>query len=453
MEGYEDWDFVQTLGEGAYGEVKLAISTKTDERVAVKIIDTTRDESVLANVKKECAILQMTKKSPHDNIIKFLAYKLNGDIHYIFLELACGGELFDRIQPDEGMERILAHRYFQQLIAGVDHLHLLGITHRDIKPENLLLDRHDNLQITDFGLSTIFRHQGKTRRMERRCGTPPYAAPEVLAGAPYHARPADVWSCGIVLVTMLAGELPWDEPSDRVKEFIAWRKKKLMYTPWTKLNVDEIRFLEKVLAVNPKERLTIEQICEEQWFKTEIPMPEVCEIQKKKKLKRSFSDEGVAMSQPDLLTRHNVLNDSFNSTRHIFDTISFSQPNHPEYMILSQIDLTQGASQATQSILQRLVRRMTRFLIKKSLEQAQEKLQTVLTEQKLQFKQVTSTQYTVSTRDGRGKILSVKIQLLEMLEDNILLDFRLSKGDGIEFKKSFMSIRKKFGDCIVKAPH
>ena len=86
--------------------------------VTPTLSDTTRDESVLANVKKECAILQMTKKSPHDNIIKFLAYKLNGDIHYIFLELACGGELFDRIQPDEGMERILAHRYFQQLIAG-----------------------------------------------------------------------------------------------------------------------------------------------------------------------------------------------------------------------------------------------------------------------------------------------------------------------------------------------
>ena len=60
-----------------------------------------------------------------------------------------------------------------------------------------------------------------------------------------------------------------------MKEFIAWKKKKLMYTPWTKLSVDEIRFLEKVLAANPKARLTIEQICEEQWFKTEIPMPEV----------------------------------------------------------------------------------------------------------------------------------------------------------------------------------
>lgn len=450
MDGYEEWDFVQTLGEGAYGEVKLAISNKTSERIAVKIIDTTRDESVLTNVKKECAVLQMVKKSPHENIIKFLAYKMNGDIHYIFLEFACGGELFDRIIPDEGMERILAQRYFQQLISGIGHMHELGITHRDIKPENLLLDRQDNLLITDFGLSTIFRYQGKTRKMERRCGTPPYAAPEVLAGLPYHAQPADIWSCGIVLVTMLAGELPWDAPSDRVKEFVAWKKRKLMYTPWTKLKVEEIRFLEKVLAVNPKERLTIEQICEEQWVKTEIPMPEVCERQKKKKIKRSLSDEALAMSQPDLLSRPGVLNDSFNSTRHIFDTISFSQPNHPEYMILSQLDLTQGASQATQSILQRLVRRLTRFLIKKSLEEAQEKIQSVLTQLKLQFKQVSPTQYTVNTRDARGKILSFKIQLLEMLENNILLDFRLSKGDGIEFKKSFMSVRKMFKDCIVK---
>ena len=69
-------------------------------------------------MKKECAVLQMVKKSPHENIIKFLAYKMNGDIHYIFLEFACGGELFDRIIPDEGMERILAQRYFQQLISG-----------------------------------------------------------------------------------------------------------------------------------------------------------------------------------------------------------------------------------------------------------------------------------------------------------------------------------------------
>ena len=60
----------------------------------------------------------MTQKSPHQNIIKFIAYKKNGPTHYIFLEFACGGELFDRIIPDEGMEPILAQRYFHQLLSG-----------------------------------------------------------------------------------------------------------------------------------------------------------------------------------------------------------------------------------------------------------------------------------------------------------------------------------------------
>ena len=59
-------------------------------------------------------------------------------------------------------------------------------------------------------------HSGKTRLMERRCGTPPYAAPEVVVGAGYQAEPADIWSCGIVLVALLAGELPWDEPTERL---------------------------------------------------------------------------------------------------------------------------------------------------------------------------------------------------------------------------------------------
>ena len=51
----------------------------------------------------------------------------------------------------------------------------------------------------------MFRHLGKERKLSRKCGTPPYIAPEVFAGLEYHAEPADVWSCGIVLVALLAG--------------------------------------------------------------------------------------------------------------------------------------------------------------------------------------------------------------------------------------------------------
>lgn len=108
-----------------------------------------------------------------------------------------------------------------------EYLHSCGVTHRDLKPENLLLDEHDNLKITDFGMATVYRMQGKVsylviyatfstifqlftrfylqeRCLDKRCGTLPYVAPEVLM-RPYHAVPADVWSCGIILVAMLAG--------------------------------------------------------------------------------------------------------------------------------------------------------------------------------------------------------------------------------------------------------
>ena len=79
------------------------------------------------------------------------------------------------------------------------------MAHRDIKPENLLLTEGDVMKISDFGMATVFRHQGKERLLEKRCGTMPYIAPEVLLRPNYNAEPADIWSAGIVLVAMLTG--------------------------------------------------------------------------------------------------------------------------------------------------------------------------------------------------------------------------------------------------------
>lgn len=108
------------------------------------------------------------------------------------------------IEPDIGMPVWEAQKYFKQLIAAMEYLHSKGVAHRDLKPENLLLDEHDNLKVSDFGLATIYRLHDKERCLERRCGTLPYVAPEVLL-RPYHAEPADIWSCGIILVALLTG--------------------------------------------------------------------------------------------------------------------------------------------------------------------------------------------------------------------------------------------------------
>lgn len=63
----------------------------------------------------------------------------------------------------------------------------------------------DVLKLSDFGLATVFRYQGKERQLNKCCGTEPYVAPEVYAGLEYKAEQADLWSCGIVLVALLAG--------------------------------------------------------------------------------------------------------------------------------------------------------------------------------------------------------------------------------------------------------
>ena len=112
------------------------------------------------------------------------------------------------LEPDVGVPTPLAQTYFHQIISGVGYLHNLGIAHRDIKPENILLDRHGKLKITDFGFATVFRTRGVERLLDKRCGTPPYVAPEVL-GKQYKATPADIWSCGIVLLALLGGGMTY----------------------------------------------------------------------------------------------------------------------------------------------------------------------------------------------------------------------------------------------------
>ncbi len=94
----------------------------------------------------------------------------------------------------------------QQLLAGVEYIHKNGIVHRDLKPENLLLDYKGNVKIVDFGLSNQY---SSGERLKTACGSPCYAAPEMIAGKSYECLGVDIWSCGIILFAMLCGYLPF----------------------------------------------------------------------------------------------------------------------------------------------------------------------------------------------------------------------------------------------------
>jgi 5'-AMP-activated protein kinase catalytic alpha subunit len=128
---------------------------------------------------------------------------------YLITEYAGGGELFDYIVTNTKLNEIESVRILQQILNAVEYMHKLGIVHRDLKPENLLLDYDNNIKVVDFGLSSIY---AKGEQLRTACGSPCYAAPEMVTAQPYSGLKTDIWSCGIILYAMCCGYLPFDDP-------------------------------------------------------------------------------------------------------------------------------------------------------------------------------------------------------------------------------------------------
>jgi len=89
-------------------------------------------------------------------------------------------------------------------------LHKLNIVHRDLKPENLLLDHNKVIKIVDFGLSNTYK---ASQLLKTACGSPCYAAPEMIAGKRYHGSNVDIWSTGVILFALVCGYLPFEDPN------------------------------------------------------------------------------------------------------------------------------------------------------------------------------------------------------------------------------------------------
>ncbi|XP_078053386.1 serine/threonine-protein kinase grp [Augochlora pura] len=444
----DGWIFGHTLGEGAYGEVKLLLNRSTGEAVAMKMIDLGKHSDARQTVRKESAIHRILS---NPNIIQYFGKRSEPNMEYIFLEYASGGELFDRIEPDVGMPAWEAQKYFRQLISAVEYLHSKGIAHRDLKPENLLLDKNDNLKVSDFGMATVYRYQGKERCLEKRCGTLPYVAPEVLVRY-YHAEPADIWSCGIILVALLAGELPWNQSMAECREYMAWKEGKYMsLTPWKKLDTSSLSLIKNVLMHSPSSRYTIRDIKQHRWF--------VNMVQKEGHIRpdetdsrHMLEDENLTrfcLSQPELpRIQNNVIEINLEEQ----PGFSFSQPAHIEdLLVCTQVQNKQLTQASQQNTYQRLVRRMTRFFVKTALETTVNRLINCLNSENYTCRINDCRTITISSTDRRTMPLVFKANIVEM-DGKILVDFRLSKGCGLEFKRKFMKIKALLDDIILKGP-
>ena len=123
-----------------------------------------------------------------------------------------GDELYNYLHQNGRLPVEKAQKIFTQLVGAVTYVHKHYCTHRDLKLENILLDKHENVKLVDFGFTR--EYEGKASYLQTYCGTVCYAAPEMLKGEKYAGEKVDVWSLGVILYALLAGELPFDEDDD-----------------------------------------------------------------------------------------------------------------------------------------------------------------------------------------------------------------------------------------------
>ncbi|KAG7383043.1 Protein kinase [Phytophthora boehmeriae] len=254
----------KTLGIGSFGKVKLAEHDITGHKVAIKILNRNKIRSLdmSEKVRREITLL---RKMRHPHIIRLYEVIDTPTDIFMVLEYIAGGELFDYIVSKGRLAPEEARHFFHQIISGVEYCHFHRIVHRDLKPENLLLDADNNVKIADFGLSNSMEDGDFLRTS---CGSPNYAAPEVISGNLYAGPEVDVWSCGVILYALLCGSLPFDDES------IPNLFKKIrggMYSLPSHLSEMARDLIPRMLVVDPMKRITIPEIRQHPWFQIDLP--------------------------------------------------------------------------------------------------------------------------------------------------------------------------------------
>ena len=125
-----------------------------------------------------------------------------------------GDELYNYLLRHGAIPVEKVQKIFTQLVGAVIHVHNMSCVHRDLKLENILLDKHENVKLCDFGFTR--EYEGSLAHLQTFCGTICYSAPEMLKGEKYAGEKVDVWSLGIILHALLTGELPFDEDDDMI---------------------------------------------------------------------------------------------------------------------------------------------------------------------------------------------------------------------------------------------
>lgn len=247
----------EVIGKGSFGKVKKAIHFRTREKVAIKILSKTSMSDVeVERAKREVQILQQMR---HPNIVQLIQTIDTPKQYCMVMEYVDGCDLMAYILQKGGLPEHECQKLFVQLVSALNYCHERDIIHRDIKHTNILVDKSGDIKLIDFGLSNYFGQDGQL--LSTFCGTPAFAAPEMILGKKYQGPEVDIWSLGVVLYSMLAAKFPFNNVAELLQG-------SFQDPPNVSPTCRDL--LRRMLVVSPENRTKLSQIfthpwCTSQW--------------------------------------------------------------------------------------------------------------------------------------------------------------------------------------------
>jgi len=317
---FDEYEIKEKLGEGAYGCVYKVQQKSTNFLRAVKALK--KDNIDYDEFNNE---MELLKALDHPNIIKLFDCYQDRRYYYLVEEYCSGGDLFDYIQKEKFFTEKKAGLIFNQLLSAVNHLHKKKIVHRDLKPENIVLIEEKNkdvfIKLIDFGTSITIKGKNLTQEL----GTIYYIAPEVFMNN-YNEK-ADVWSCGIILYTMLCGHPPFcGNKENIIKSKILHSKLVFPSKEFQKVSREAIDYIRSLLSYNPEKRPSAEEALNNEWLVSMIN-------QGNKKLSEDIitnlikfrSTIGLQKATVSFLTNQISINEEIKKLKEEFDKIDVNK--------------------------------------------------------------------------------------------------------------------------------
>lgn len=332
-----DWSFIDTIGQGSMGKVKLAENMKTNEVVAVKVVNRAlkvflikqkslsqprtkrelyeREKKLQKEVSRdqrtirEAALGQIMN---HPNICKLHDLYILSNHYYLMFEYISGGQLLDYIIQNGLLKEQKAQEFSRTIASVLNYLHQNNIVHRDLKIENIMIDKNGELKVIDFGLSNFYSPRSL---LKTYCGSLYFAAPELLKATPYIGPEIDIWSFGVVIYVLVCGKVPFDdENSNLLHEKI--KRGKVTYPDF--ISSEAKSLLKKMLIVDPIERASLKEVMSHKWLTKQFSEP----IESYLPLRVPLTRDSLDMSIIEEMLRLELIENVEDSKRLLLDLIS-----------------------------------------------------------------------------------------------------------------------------------